>query len=228
MATQKSFGKRVLANLKTKTGQLLLCMALFGGVVWVSAKLLGPKDAPKVGQATDEYKYLVCNECKLEVLYNREMDRHTCPKCQPPKVGYLMPSKTSVKSGGDGNPWRRYNIAVGVEFIVFLMVIVYLLSRPVADVPTDYILNCLHCGLALRYQPDGFDQYALCPGCDQVIKLPDEEEAMTQEDQEDVKEANILTTMEADLRGSGHIVDPTEEDGEENPAEPHHDAPAGG
>ncbi|QEL18382.1 hypothetical protein [Limnoglobus roseus] len=228
MPKQKSFGQRVLANLKKKVVQLLLATALLGGIVWGSARLLGPKTLDRVdtagqARAKEEYKYLICNSCKLEVLYTAELDNHTCPKCQPPKVGYLMPSKTSIKSGGDGNPWRRYNVAVAIEAVLYLALIYYLLSRPVDETPTEFVLTCLHCGLSLQYKPDGFDQYAICPGCEQVIKLPDEDEAMTREDQEHVREMTILTAMELDLRKSGTIVDADAENGEPNP----HDAPRG-
>lgn len=220
MAAPKSFGQRVLANLKKRWTQVFLCVLAFCVGLLVTQRVLGPKaEAKNAPKDPNVYKFLRCSECKLEMPYNPEQADRNCPKCRPPKVGFLTPAKESVKTGGDRNPWQRYNIAVIVEGVLLLAAVYYFLSRPVEAVPTEFVLTCPHCGTGLQYTPAGFDQYALCGGCEQVIKLPDEDEAMTREDQQLVKENNLLTVMEADLRQSGHIVDPAAE-GVEQPENP--------
>lgn len=214
MPAPQTFGQRVLANLKKRWIQVFLSLLALCGAVYAAQRVLGPKEAKAGPKDAAVYKYLTCSECKFEMSYNPEQENKTCPKCKPPTVGYLTAAKESIKKGGDGSPWRRYNIAVAVAAVVWLAVVYLLLSRPVAAAPTEFVVNCLHCGLALRYKPDGCDQYALCPGCEQVVKLPDADEAMTQDDQNDAKETALLTAIEQDLRDSGTIVDADPEEGE--------------
>lgn len=215
MPAPQTFGQRVLANLKKRWVQVFLSLLVFCASTYVAQRYLGPKDGAKAAaKDPKEFKYLYCSECHFEISYNPEQENKVCPKCKPPKVGYLTAARESIKKGGDGNPWRRYNVAVAVEAVAWLAVVYFLLSRPVEAAPTAFVVNCLHCGLELRYTPDGFDRYALCPGCEQVVKLPDADEAMTPDDRNEVKETALLTAIEQDLRASGTIVDADPEDGE--------------
>lgn len=214
MAATKSFGQRLLLNLGKRWIQVFIAFVAFAAVLYISQRVLGPKIVAKnVVKDPKVFKYLFCQECKFEIPYIPEQEDKTCPRCRPPKVGYLKATKESIKKGGDGNPWRFYNIAVMVEFTIMLAVLYYLLSRPIEADPTFYVINCIHCGLLLKYQPDGVDRFALCAGCDEIIKLPDEDEVMTTEDQEHVKESSVILAIESSLIESGHMK-PRTMDGE--------------
>lgn len=206
MAVQKSFGQRVLANLMKRWLQVFIAFVAFAIASYVTQRVLGPKEIAKNAVKDPKvYKYLCCSECRFEIPYNTDQENIICPKCKPPKVGYFKAAKESIKNGGDRNPWRMYNIGIAVEATTLLALIYLILSRPIKADPTFYVVNCIHCGLLLKYQPDGVDRFAICAGCDEIIKLPDADEVMTTEDQEQVKESSVILAMESSLIESGHI-----------------------
>jgi hypothetical protein len=161
-----------------------LCIALFFWllVVLLTALLLKPKTIAKGD--TSQFNFLRCDVCKMELPYNPDVANKRCPKCLPPKTGFLLPVTDSLKSGSGGlDPWRWVYSGVFLETVAFLAGIVYLLYLPVVD-PTKvfYVLACPYCAQKLRYRAVSLGEIGSCSRCKRMIRFPEEEDALSEAD----------------------------------------------
>lgn len=198
------------------------------GFIWLFLVLLtvsglAPAEPGKKGDAAKAgYKFIHCSECKMELPYNADMADKRCPKCQPPKTGYFKATQASIKSGGSGaiDPWRYVYVAVFIESVVMLGLTVKVLSAPIFDPKQAYyILPCPHCGQRLRYRGVSLGSLGSCSRCKRMLRFPEEEEAMREEDvqkleaevaklmqeqalaaEEAAEEARLKAQLEAELR----------------------------
>ena len=202
MAVQKPLAQRVVVNLRKKWLQVFLSVVVLAGWVQLMPRLLGPKKlAQGEKQKTDEFKFLHCERCNLEIPFNEQLNGRPCTKCVAPNTGYFVPTKNSIKSGsGDASPWIKYNYGLILTSISYLGLLYYILSRPVEPPRSNvFVSKCLHCGEYLKYGPDGHSRYVECPKCVQLLKLPDEDEALTADDHNEDRVDKLLTKLETEL-----------------------------
>ena len=220
MATKKPLAQRVVINLQQKWLQVFLSFVLVVAWVQLMPRLLGPKKlAPGEKQKTDQFKFMHCTECNLEIPFNEELNNRPCTKCRPPKVGFFSATKNSVKSGsGDASPWVYYNYGLILTSISYLGLLYYILSRPIAAPRSNvFVSKCLHCGEYLKYGPDGHDKYVECPKCLNLLKLPDEDEALTAEDHNEDRVDKLILNMETEL---GMAALPPDAESQADPTRP--------
>jgi hypothetical protein len=159
-----------------------LCLLLFAGLLTagVTFALMAPKPADKALDS-ERYKFIHCDQCKLEMPYNTELVEKRCPRCPPPKTGFFLPTERSIKSGGDPSPWRWLYVTLFLEGVVMLGGVTYLLYLPVTD-PTQvyYVVPCPHCGQRLRYRAVSLGGLGSCSRCKRVLRFPEEENAVTE------------------------------------------------
>jgi hypothetical protein len=153
-------------------------------VMVVTVSKFGPK-TPEKGAAKDDkkYKYVHCDNCKMELPYNADMVEKRCPKCLPPnKEGYFVPTEVSIKSRlGQVNPWTRIYVALFIETVAMLAVITYLMYRPVPDPASMYfIVSCPYCNQRLRYRAVSHSGQGACSRCKRILRFPDEEDAVSE------------------------------------------------
>lgn len=202
MANKASWPRRVLAAFRRRWVQVGLVVVTGGLAIGATSLALAPKDRKKPGTAgadkdQAQFKFMHCDNCRLEIPYNPEQEGRRCPKCQPPKTGFFVATRKSIKEGGEPNPWRWYNVAVGFESVAVLGAVVYLLYLPVRD-PSSvwYIFDCPHCSQKLRFRAVSLGGAGMCSRCKRMVRFPDEGEAV----REDVYQ------ME-ELRALGHEAD---------------------
>ncbi len=155
-------------------------------MVLLTLAYVAPK-SPEKGKDKDTsgLKFLHCDQCKMELPYNKEMDGKRCPKCQPPKTGFYVATEHSIKGGGSGglDPWRYVYVSILIETIVMLGVSVRVLSKPIFDPKQAYyILPCPHCNQRLRYRGVSLGSLGSCSRCKRMLRFPEEEEAMLEVD----------------------------------------------
>jgi hypothetical protein len=149
----------------------------------VTVGRFGPKTPVKgAAQDTSKFKYVHCDNCKLELPYTPEMVEKRCPRCQPPKEGFFVPSETSVKSRlGQTSPWTRIYVALFIETVVMLALLTYMLYRPVPDPASVYfIVSCPYCNQRLRYRAVSHGGQGACSRCKRILRFPDEEDAVSE------------------------------------------------
>lgn len=204
---KRPLGRRVLSNLRTKWAQVLISVLTLTVAVYASHKLLvkkKPATAAEKAKEAAEFQFMHCDVCKREMPYNADLagKRAMGCACKGTDVGYWSPTKEPVRSGGD-DPKRWFYTAVLVESLVWLGVVYVLLARE-DDTPDFFFVKCVHCGEMLRYTAQGFDLLVACPTCDNPIRLPTEEEAMSKEDHEDETTEHIIGQYESHLRTTGY------------------------
>src|SRR5262245_14543392 len=111
---------RVKRAFRRRWLQVCIVLVAWLLVIALSVRQYRPKEPPKAGTAdTTQYKYLHCDQCLMELPYNKELDGKRCPKCQPPKTGFYVPAEHSVKSGlGAMSPWSKVYVATFVETVL--------------------------------------------------------------------------------------------------------------
>ncbi|OWK43969.1 hypothetical protein [Fimbriiglobus ruber] len=152
-------------------------------VAGASAKTLIPKNDSKGPVDPNVYKYLRCDVCNTELPYNKELDGKRCPRCQPPNTGFFYKQKDSLKDLGRGSyPLRWFYTAVGLDFLVVLAVVVYVLYRPYTN-PADtyYVCTCTTCNQRLRFREISLGELGQCPRCKSILRFPGEDEAVTED-----------------------------------------------
>lgn len=209
MASRRPLGRRILKNLGRKWVQVIISMLVFTLVLIGSYKVLvKPKPANEADKKKEEaeFKYLHCSVCNKEMSYNKDLaDKPALGcACKPGDGGYWVATKESIKDGGDSDPSVRwFYTAVLIESILWMAALWYMLARKDAT-PRYYFVRCLHCREMLRYTASGFDKLVQCPSCEQPIRLPDEDEAMTEEDHHDETTEQTIGTYEHRLRATGY------------------------
>ncbi len=221
--SHKPLGKRVLANLGRKWVQVVIAFLVFVLVLFAAHRVFikpPPVSDAEKKKAESEFKFMHCDKCNKEMDYNKELanklSRGGC-KCPPGDTGYWTPTRESMASGGDPSErWFYTSILIGTTML--MSALWFLLARKDAT-PTHFYLPCLHCKEVLRYTKNGFDKLVECPSCDQPIRLPSEEEALSQEDQQDEVVDGTIDRYAARLKATGYQFP-----GEEQPAEAEPDA----
>jgi DNA-directed RNA polymerase subunit M/transcription elongation factor TFIIS len=204
---RKPMGKRILANLRLKWAQVVISVLVLVLAVFGSYKLMvkkKPQTAAEKAKEEAEFKFMHCEKCNKEMGFNKELVGKPVASCscKPGFAGVWVPTKGSIKDGGD-DPLRWFYTAALVESLVWMGVVYVLLAR--ADVTPDfYFVRCVHCGEMLRYTAQGFDLLVACPNCENPIRLPAEEEAMSKTDHEDESTEHIIGQYESHLRMTGY------------------------
>jgi phage FluMu protein Com len=153
-------------------------------VMAATDRKLSPKQPAKGGD-TSRFKFMHCDNdsCRLEMAYNKDMDGKRCPKCQPPKEGYMVGSETSIKGATQLPPMVRVYVALFVETVLMMGVLTYLMYREVPDPGTQYfVIACPFCNQRLRYRAVSHGGQGACPKCKRIIRFPDQEDAVTEEE----------------------------------------------
>lgn len=209
MASRRPLGRRILGNFRRKWVQVVISALAFALVLLASHKVLvkpKPVTAEEKKKEEAEFKYMHCDKCGMELTYNKELAGQLAVgcKCQPGDGGFWVATKESLKGGGDEDPSIRwFYTAMLIESVLWLAVLWFLLARK--DLAPDYyFVRCLHCREMLRYTAAGFDLLIACPTCEQPLRLPDEDEAMTEEDHQDETTEHTLGTYEHRLRATGY------------------------
>jgi hypothetical protein len=186
-------------KLAAKKRWVQLCMAL---LLWLMVGLLTtlalkPKVIAKGD--TSQFKFIRCDVCKMELPYSPDMANKRCPKCLPPKTGFLLPAKESLKEGaGALDPWRWVYSAVFLETVIFLAAIVYLLYLPVADLTkVYYVVCCPYCAQKLRYRAVSAGEIGSCSRCMRMIRFPEQEDAVLEADVLKAEEQAALAEQQA-------------------------------
>jgi hypothetical protein len=197
--------RRGFRNLRNRWVQVGITLFATGLVIGMTAALLRPKPL-KPGAAVDPnvYKFIHCDNCLMELPYNKDLDGHRCPKCLPPKVGFFVATKRSVKDGAELSKWRWFNLAAAFEGVAALGVIVFLAYLPTPD-PTSifYLCNCPHCGQRMRFRQVSLGGAGMCPRCRRVVKFPEEDEAVTELEVMEAERLQALAEQEARLAEAG-------------------------
>lgn len=202
MPTSKPWYRRALKNLRKRWVQVVL--AVLAGVlaVAVSGRVLIPRRAISAAEKEREkagYKFLHCDQCKMEMSYNRELDGKKCPRCQPPNVGFLIPTKESIRGGEGASPYRWFYVAAGLEALATLGAVVYLAYLPVRD-PTQiyYVFNCPECDQRLRFREVSLGELGQCPRCENILRFPDEDDAVREDVAEQWQQQMLLQAADED------------------------------
>jgi hypothetical protein len=145
---------------------------------------LGPKPATAKDIAGGRYKFLYCDKCGTEMGYDKNLDGKPCPKCTNPKSrGFFMPQEYSIKEQGKMDPWMKVYVITFAETVIMLGILVYLMYRPVVDPATlYYVVSCPHCQQRLRYRSVSHGGLGSCSRCKRMLRFPDEEDAVNEED----------------------------------------------
>jgi predicted Zn-ribbon and HTH transcriptional regulator len=154
---------------------ILAGLAFFGmGLAVMGTMLLLAPVSPKGSSA--EFHWMHCRECGFEREYSEALAQGKCPLCKPPKVGYFEPTTKKVGIGsGHVNPWRVFNIAVGVEAIIFMAVLLYIFSaRKYAKKENYFYCICPRCKWRLRFKEKAAGTPGQCPRCKKVFTFPAE------------------------------------------------------
>jgi hypothetical protein len=175
---KKSWVRHVKLAIQKRWVQLCIVLLLWLLIMPVTVLLLKPKTIAKGD--TSQFQFVCCDVCKIELPYNPDIANKRCPKCLPPKTGFLIPAVSSIKSASGGlDPWRWVYSGLFVETIGFLAGVVYLLYLPVTDpTKTYYVLPCPHCAQKLRYRAVSLGQIGSCSRCRRMIRFPEEEDAV--------------------------------------------------
>lgn len=224
MPQQRGFLQRVGLALTYRWLQVLIATATLAATISGSALLLVPKAATKQSVAkAGGYKYMHCDTCNFEIPYvtGKENTPAVGCKCKKPIVGYWVATLDAQPKAGETapNPRKWFYTAVLVEGLLYLVAVYALLARPVEERKT-FVLRCLGCRNLLQYKKSGFGVFVQCPTCDQVLKLPDEDEAMTMDEYEEEVAASTADVYEAQLRAAGYL--PSQQ---VPPADPHSPTP---
>lgn len=208
MPSRKPLGRRILSNLGRKWVQVTISFLVFVLTLLGSYRLL--VKAPPVTDAEkkkqlEEFKFMHCDKCMKELPFNKELVDKPAKgcSCKPGDGGFWVGTKESVKSGGDWQ-YQWFATAALVEGVLWMAVLWFLLARK-DDTPDYFYVRCLHCRAILQFTPAEFDSLIECPNCEQPVRLPDEDEAMTSEDYQELHTDATLSQYESRLRASGYV-----------------------
>lgn len=178
---KKSWVRHVKLAIRKRWVQLCIVSILWLFIMLLTTLILKPKTVAK--EDTSQFKFIRCDVCKMEMPYNPELANKRCPKCLPPKTGFMLPATQSLKVGAFSDPWRWVYSGLFVETLGFLAGIVYLLYLPLTD-PTKiyYVLPCPHCAQKLRYRAVSLGGIGSCSRCKRMIRFPEEEDAVLEMD----------------------------------------------
>lgn len=210
-ARKKPLGRRIVANFGKKWVQVIISILALALVIVGARQLLvkpPPKSDTEKAKAAAEFKFMHCDKCMREMPYNKDLEGKPayggCKCAKREEGGYWVGTKESVVGGGGDPSERWFYTAVLVASVLWLGVLWFLLARK-DDTPDRFFIRCLHCREMLRYTSDGFDKLVACPTCEQPIRLPDEDEAMSDEDHQDEVTDTTLGEYEAKLRATGYV-----------------------
>jgi uncharacterized paraquat-inducible protein A len=160
---------------------LLVWLILIG----VTVNRYAPKPRVKgPGEDVQKYKFMHCDQCMMEMPYNPALDGTRCPKCQPPKTGFFMPTETSAKTGAASmSPWMKVYVGWLVETVLMLAGLTYVLYRPLDD-PTKqfFVVSCPTCNQRLRYRAVSHGGLGSCSRCKRMLRFPSEDDAVSEEE----------------------------------------------
>ena len=123
-------------------------------------------------KAAGDFKFMHCDTCRTEMVYNTNLAWKSCPRCQPPKMGTLIATRESIHEGG-ANPWRRLKIALSFESVCLLGAVVFLLYHPPKLAASTYRrMRCPTCKRVLRFPPERAGGEGMCPACNSLFGYP--------------------------------------------------------
>jgi hypothetical protein len=147
--------------------RVLIVLGIGFGVIAASVWFLRPNVADE-----SDLRYMHCNVCKMEMVYNKQLAGGNCPHCQPPKIGKMVPTHDSLVEGG-GDPWRPVKMAMSFEMMALLGAVVFLLyNPPKLKEPGFRRMRCPRCKRRLRFAEERAGGEGQCPGCKAVIGFP--------------------------------------------------------
>jgi uncharacterized paraquat-inducible protein A len=203
MSKPKPWYRRAIKNLRKRWVQVLLAFVTGAFAVAVTARILIPRSAAGIkDKEAAGYKFLHCNQCMLELAYNAELDGKRCPKCQPPRTGFFVATKDSIRSGGDVSPNRWFYVAAGIEALATLGAVVYIAYLPTRD-PTQiyYVFHCPECDQRLRFREVSLGELGQCPRCENILRFPDEDDAVREDVAEEWHQQMLLQAAGEDDEG---------------------------
>ncbi|QJW99275.1 hypothetical protein [Frigoriglobus tundricola] len=190
--------KRVFRKRWIQVGLVLLVWLLTGSLLYAR---LAPKPVVRGEKGdTSKFKFLHCDQCNMELPYNKDLDSRPCPKCPPPKSGFYVPTETSAKSGKAAlPPWTKVYVALFTDTVLMLGAVTYLMYRKVPD-PNSvfFIVACPYCNQRLRYRAVSHGGLGSCSRCKRMIRFPDEDDAVT--------EAEVYAADEASARAEAELA----------------------
>jgi hypothetical protein len=150
--------------------RVLIAMIVGVLVMAGSVRWLWPRPLP-----AGESRFMHCDVCGVELVYNARLAGGHCPRCQPPRVGTLIATRDSVGQGA-GNPRQKLYITLSIEAVILLGVVVYFLYHPPRAAQIQYgYTKCRNCNRKLRYRADRAGEGAgWCPQCKAVFAYPAE------------------------------------------------------
>lgn len=147
--------------------RVVLTIAIGVAVMIVTTMALRPRASERA-----QYRFMHCDVCNQELTYNEKLAGGRCPKCQPPKIGNLVPTHISIHEGG-GNPYRNLNIALSFEAVLLLGAVVFVLYHPPEANSKEYrYTTCSKCKRKLRFAAYRAGGEGQCPGCKAVVGFP--------------------------------------------------------
>jgi hypothetical protein len=173
---------RVRRAFRRRWVQVCLIALVWLLALGISFNRLGPK--PNKDPAKLQFMHCDNEVCHFEIPYNKDMDGKWCPKCQGQKrEGFFVGTEKSIKTGAQMSPWTRVYVAAFVETVLMLAGITYLLYRPVPDLTNlFFVISCPYCNQRLRYRAVSHGGQGACSRCKRILKFPDEEDAVTEEE----------------------------------------------
>ncbi len=206
MASRKSLGKRIFDNLGKKWLQVLISIILFGLAISASHRVLVPKSAVTSAEKAKEeaeFKFMHCDKCMKEMPYNKDLAGRPSMACKCKQGGGGFWGATKTSAINSASPKRFFYTATLVESLLWLAALYWLLARK-EDGPRHYFYKCIHCRDMLRYSKSGFDLLVVCPSCGLFIRLPTQEEALTQDDHNDEHTELVMQHFASKLKATGY------------------------
>jgi hypothetical protein len=156
-------------------------LVLFCGLaaIGLSAAALKPKREKFL-----DPKFLRCPKCDFETKYTEKQLNEECIHCREEPVGRLEPQTTSIKEElGKKSPWRWFHISAAIEGLITIVVILFLMKRPVRDPGnTYYVFSCPYCSQRLRFRRVSLGGLGQCSRCKRPVRFPTEGNAVLEED----------------------------------------------
>jgi ribosomal protein S27E len=122
--------------------------------------------------------FMHCSVCDNEMVYSAALSGKRCPRCKPPNIGYLIPTRKSVNEGGR-SPYRQIVGVLMFESIFVLGALVFLLYHPPPPPEAKfYYTFCPNrkCKRKMRYSANRAGMAAQCPVCKSMVVNPTVEE----------------------------------------------------
>jgi hypothetical protein len=150
--------------------RLLLIFGIGVAALAATAYLLHPRFRPP---AQEEYEWIHCPNCGLELRYSADMRGKLCPRCQPQPEA-MVPTKKSMKEGDPPSPEHDFNVAVAFELAALLAAVVYVLYHPrqPKEDTTFFRIKCRKCKQKIRYAARQAGNAGMCPRCRTRLDFP--------------------------------------------------------